>query len=155
MPYYQLVGYNWNYWANREVSRVTKSDINHVTIRVLPFFGEDSYELYVSHRKTDTWVPTSVVERLNGKAVWHGREHQIMRFKDLEMIKGKAKWWKEKEPGNLIHPYFHHYIGRFFKMQAPWTCTRMCRDILLKLGHNVTEDFYPNKLVQEYIKEVF
>ena len=33
---YQLVGYSWDHWANKYVSYVTRSKINHVSIRVTP-----------------------------------------------------------------------------------------------------------------------
>ena len=154
MPYYQLVGYNWNHWINREVSRVTKAEINHVTIRVVPFYGE-SHELYVSHRETDTYVPSKLVERINGAPIWKGQEHQIKLFDGLEMIKNKAAWWQQTRPGNIWYPYFYHYVGRHLGLSAPWTCTRLCCEILQYFGHNVQESFYPNRLVQEYIKEVY
>lgn len=157
MAYYQLVGYNWNhYWANREVSRVTNSEINHVSIRVVPFCGDnDSNELYVSHRKTDTWVPTSVVERLHSPAVWTGRLVPLPSFHLIQKIKSRANWWKNEQPGNLWHPYFHHYIGRRLGMEAPWSCTRLCKLALKDLGVEVNEDFYPNLLIQDYIKETY
>lgn len=154
MAYYQLVGYRWDHWINREVSRVTGSDINHVTIRVLPFSGE-SNEIYVSAKATDTWLPSKLVERVNGAPVWKGRKHQIKHFDDLEFIKSKATWWAQNQPGNILYPYFYHYIGRHLGLEVPWTCTRVCAEILQHFGYRVHEQFYPNKLVQEYIKEVF
>ena len=156
MAYYQVIGYNWNHWANREVSRVTKSNINHVSIRVSPFCGDSQpHELYVSHRTTDTWVPSRVVERINGPPVWKGRMVTMKCHAELEFIKMWAQWWKDTEPGNLIKPYLYHYFGRRFGLEAPWTCTRLCATILDNFGIQIKERFYPNLFIQEYIKETY
>ncbi len=157
MNYYQLVGYNCKFWANREVSRVSNSPINHVGIRLwlaLPAGGYDIKELYVSHRDTDTLVPATLVRRVLGPEIYSS-ERMAMFDDELEHLEELAAQWKQGSPGNLWHPYFHHYIGRHLNMTPPSTCTSMCKSFLNRCGVRVTEGFYPSRLVADFIKEVY
>ena len=155
MAYYQVVGYSWDHWINKEVSRVTGAAINHVSIRVHPFCGDDAHELYVSWKDTDVYVPSKLVERFFSAPIFFGRMHQFKLHTDLEKLKADALWWEREQPGKIWKPYFYHYIGRHVGAKAPWTCTKLVQQNLVRLGHNVTEQFYPNKLIQEYIKETY
>ena len=153
MATYQLVGYNWDHWTNKYVSRVTRSKINHVSIRVTPCGGAPN-ELYCSAYPTDTWVPTSVVERLNGQATWISRHYPI-DFADLVALKEDARWWRETEPASITHSLYYHYLGRYIGGKVPYTCTYMCSRALNRMGVHVAEEFYPNRLIQDFIMEVY
>lgn len=153
MASYQLVGYNWDHWSNRQVSKVTGSDINHVSIRINPW-GEPARELYVSAFRSDTYVPTKIVERMNGPAVWLSHHYPITHHQITD-IKKDAKWWKEEQPGSILHGAYYHYLGRHTGGAIPYTCTSMCHKALNRMGVNVKEQFYPNRLIQEFIMEVY
>jgi hypothetical protein len=144
---YQLVGYSWDHWANKEISRVTGAEINHVAIR----FNAFKTETYVSHKKTDVIVPSKVVTRLHGKPVWKGKKVRV----GAEFINKALKWttwWQGNEPGSIWRCYAHHYIGRHIGLKSPWTCTKLCQRILREDGMLLKADFYPHELVREYIK---
>ena len=153
MATYQLVGYSWDHWSNKQVSKVTKSAINHVSIRINPC-GEPSKELYVSAFTSDTYVPTKVVEKLNGPAVWKSHNYPIS-FEHLVALKEDARWWKKTQPGSILHGAYYHYLGRHIGGKMPYTCTSMCHKALNRMGVNVKEQFYPNKLIRDFIMEVY
>ena len=153
MATYQLVGYNWDHWSNKYVSYVTRSEINHVSIRVTPCGGAPN-ELYISAFPSDTWVPTSVIERMNGPAVWTSRHYPIS-FSDLVALKEDARRWRETQPGSIWKGWYHHYIGKYIGAKSPDTCTLMCNRALNRMGVNVKEEFYPNRLIQDFIMEVY
>lgn len=153
MATYQLVGYNWDHWSNKQVSKVTKSEINHVSIRINPC-GEPARELYVSAFKSDTYVPTAVVERLNGPAVWKSHDYPISHNQLMD-LKADAMWWKKNQPGSIWRGAYYHYLGRHIGGKMPDTCTSMCNRHLRRMGVHVKEEFYPNRLIQEFIMEVY
>lgn len=153
MPTYQLVAYNWHDKIGKEVSHVTQSNINHVSIRINPITGL-SRELYVSPKPTDTYVLSKAVERMNGAPVWASQHYNIYHHQ-VEWIKERAADWKRRQPGNVLSCYLYHYIGRHIKCQTPSTCTKLCNEVLNYLGVPVTETFYPNRLVADYLKEVY
>ncbi len=155
MHYYQLVGYNVNHWVNQEVTRVTGSPINHVGIRLWEDTGNGYAinELYVSWKKTDTFVPARAVRAVVGPEIYSSERFAI--FDDeVNYLKEQAAEFAATAPGTVWRPYFYHYIGRHFQMKAPVTCTSMCSDFLKRVGVRVEEDFYPSRLVADFIKEV-
>lgn len=146
---YQVVAYSWDHWANREISRVTGAEINHVAIRLNAF----KLETYVSHKKTDVLVPSKVVTRKHGKPVWKGPKVRAGAAFFNNLIKW-TQWWMTNEPGNIWRPYFHHYVGRHLGLRSPWTCTKLCKLILKEDCVRIKHDFYPNQFIKEYIKEI-
>lgn len=147
---YQVVAYSWDHWANKEISRVTGAEINHVAIRFNPL----KLETYVSHKKTDVLVPSKVVTRKHGKPVWKGPKVKADPRMYVNALKW-TQWWADNEPGNIWRPYFHHYIGRHLGLQSPWTCTKLCKLILNEAGVEIDHDFYPSEFIKEYIREVY
>ena len=149
---YQLVAYNWDHWINKEISRTTKSEINHVTIRTR-YLSYKPRELYVSPRKSDALVPTKTVRRLIGPELWASEPMPFVTSSDRRRVEAMAAWWQNEQPGSVLKCYAHHYLGRHFGWDAPWTCTKLCQRLLASWGHNVTEDFYPSRLVEQF-KEI-
>ena len=157
MPTYTVVGYNWNEsWMHREISRVTGSPINHVSIRVT---GADSvsHEVYITTENSHgTWLPTKLVERAHSPAIFVGKSILLRDFKELNIIKQAARDWTNANHKILPYRgYFHHYLGRRLGMQAPPCCSRLCSEVLNQLNIPVTEQFYPHLLVEDYIRETY
>ena len=147
---YQLVAYSWDHWANKEISRVTGAEINHVAIRLNAL----KTETYVSHKKTDVIVPSKVVTRLHGKPVWKGPK--VMASPQFfDRVAHWTRWWHRTEPGSIWRCYFHHYLGHHIGLESPWTCTKLCQRILREDGINLKAEFYPHELVREYIKRSY
>lgn len=157
MATYTLVGYNWKEsWMHREISRVTGSPINHVSIRVTPP-GEEPNEIYVTtDHKTRVWVPTAAVERAHSPAVFVGKEILLRDFRELMIIRESVRAWENaNHPYIPVRSYFHHYLGRRLGMKPPPCCSSICSEILNKLNIPVTEAFYPHLVVENFIRETY
>lgn len=152
MPTYQLVAYNWNDWMGKEIKRVTNSTVSHVTIRINPYCGY-SRELYVTPQsRSDAWVLSKAVSKLNGPELWSSR-HIKLYHHQAEWVKGQARDWERRQPGSVTKCYLYHYVGRHLGLPSPECCTNLCHSVLNYLGVPVKERFYPNQLVSEFLRE--
>ncbi len=136
-----------------EIRRVTSSDVSHVSIRVTPYSGY-AKELYVTPNssRSDAWVMSKAVRKLNGPEIWASK-HVKLYHHQVEWIKGLARDWERRQPGSITKCYLYHYVGKHLGLPVPECCTNLCHSVLNYLGIPVTEKFYPNKLVAQYLRE--
>jgi len=136
---YKLVGYDWSHfnWENKQVSRWTKSKINHVALRVGPF------ETFINHYGTQ-WRKTSALERIYcaPSVVTCARP---MSHASMEAINDIMKSY-----GSINRPYLYLYnfTGRI--LPTPSSCTDLAWQCLRVLGNDVKERFLPNQLMKEF-----
>ncbi len=145
-PSFKLVGYNvHNHWANREVTRVTGSLINHVGFRLRILDKE--YETYITTRPTDTLVPVRKLQKLLPRP---RLETPWTTPDDPGWVNRVATIAEGYGHGNVIYPYLYHYLfGAIPGAPVPKSCTDLAWRCLKEAGLELKERFYPNQLISE------
>jgi hypothetical protein len=146
IPSFCLVGYSiQGHWANREVSRVTSSKINHVGFRIR--VCDKEYETYVLIQDTDTLVPARQIERLFSKPKI---QTPWMQSSEQNWVDKIANITEEYGKVRIVYPYFYHYVGKHLGLPVPKTCTDIVWRCCQAVGVEVKERFYPNRLIKEF-----
>ena len=136
---YQLVGYNWSpyHWENKQVSRWTQSNINHVALRI------GKYETLVNQYGSQ-WRKTSTLQRAYSMPLITTAKRTMSRAGLQAVTDVVANYG----PMNRPYIYLYNFTGRF--LPVPKSCTDLTWHCLRALGVDLKERFLPNTLLKEF-----
>ena len=142
---FQVAGYDWSdrHWINRQVTRHTKSNINHIGIRL--FIGGSAYETFVGARGSDNLLHSIVITRKYGPEI----VSTPSILTSYEKVKACMDICEGYGFGKVPYAYLWWYTGKV--LPPPKSCTDLACRCLQALGFSVTERALPNQLFKEVI----